>query len=102
MNDINATEKQIIIKYQKKSKLSQMKKILANQIKPFEKIDIDVFRTFIYRIIAVSRTQIVFCISTDKEYSDAESSTRRYEFSIIPSIANGVIQIEKFKTNSSI
>jgi len=97
MNDINATEKQIMVKFQKETKLSQMKKILAKQTKPFEDLDIDVFRTFIYRIIAVSRTQIVFCISTDNEYSDAEFSARRYEFSILPAIANGTIQIDKYK-----
>ncbi len=97
MNDINATEKQIMIKFQKESKLSQMKKILAKQTKPFEDLDIDVFRTFIYRIIAVSRTQIVFCISTDNEYSDAEFSARRYEFSILPAIANGTIHMGKYK-----
>jgi hypothetical protein len=97
MNIINAMKKQIMIKFQKESKLSQMKKILAKQTKPFEELDIDVFRTFIFRIIAVSRTQIVFCISTDKEYSDAEFSARRYEFSILPEIAIGSIQMDKYK-----
>ena len=41
MNDINATEKQIMVKFQKESKLSQMKKIIAKQMKPFEELDID-------------------------------------------------------------
>jgi hypothetical protein len=97
MNDINATEKQIMVKFQKESKFSQMKKVLAKQTKPFEELDIDIFRTFIYRIIAISRTQIVFCISTDNEYSDAEFSARSYEFSILPVVANGSIHLEKYK-----
>jgi hypothetical protein len=74
-----------------------MKKILIRQTKPFEELDVDTFRIFIYRIIAVSRTQIVFCISTDKEYSDAEFSARRYEFSILPAIAEGQIRCEQYK-----
>jgi len=82
-----------MVKFQKESKLSQMKKILARQTKPFEELDVDTFRIFIYRIIAVSRTQIIFCISTDKEYSDAEFSARRYELSIHPEITNGSIQM---------
>jgi hypothetical protein len=99
MNDIIATEKQIMVKFQKESKLSQMKKILARQIKPFEELDVDTFRIFIYRIIAISRTQIVFCISTDKEYSDAEFAARRYEFSIIPPLVEGTFQNEKLKNS---
>jgi len=99
MNDINATEKQIMLKFQKESKLSQMKKILAKQTDQFEKLDIDVFRTFIYRIIAVSRTQIVFCISTDNEYSDAEISARRYEFSVFPAMTDGLFRCEKYKNS---
>jgi hypothetical protein len=94
MNDINATEKQIMVKFQKESKLCQIKKILARQTKPFEELDVDTFRIFIYRIIAVSRTQIAFCISTDKEYSDAEFAARRYEFSIFPALAEGIFQNE--------
>jgi hypothetical protein len=97
MNDINATEKNIMVKFQKESKLSQMKKILARQTKPFEELDVDTFRIFIYRIIAISRTQIVFCISTDKEYSDAEFAARRYEFSIMPSISESNFICEHFK-----
>jgi hypothetical protein len=97
MNDINATEKQIMVKFQKESKLSQMKKILARQTKLFEELDVDTFRIFIYRIIAISRTQIVFCISTDKEYSDAEFAARRYEFSIFPAVAEGQVRCEQYK-----
>lgn len=97
MNDINATEKQIMVKFQKKSKLSQMEKVLAKQKKPFVELDIDAFRTLIYRIIAVSRTQIVFCISTDNEFSVAEFSARRYEFYILPAIEDGSIRMEKYK-----
>jgi hypothetical protein len=97
MNDINATEKQIMVKFQKESKLSQMKKILARQTKPFEELDVDTFRIFIYRIIAISRTQIVFCISTDKEYSDAEFAARRYEFSILPAMVEGQVRCEQYK-----
>ena len=96
-NDINATEENIMVKFQKESKLSQMKKILARQTKPFVELDVDTFRIFIYRIIAVSRTQIVFCISTNKEYSDAEFASRRYEFSISPAMAEGHIRCEKYK-----
>lgn len=97
MNDINATEKQIMVKFQNESKLSQMKKILAKQRKPFEELDVDVFRTFIYRIIAVIRMQTVFCISTDNEYSDAEFSARRYEFTTLTAIASGLVQMGKYK-----
>jgi hypothetical protein len=99
MNDINATEKQIMVKFQKESKLSQMKKILARQTKPFEELDVDTFRIFIYRIIAVSRTKIVFCISTDKEYSDAEFASRRFEFSITPTISDGLFLCQKYKNS---
>ncbi|HAU65899.1 MAG: hypothetical protein A2017_17460 [Lentisphaerae bacterium GWF2_44_16] len=99
MNDINATEKQIMVKFQKESKLSQMKKILARQTKPFEELDVDTFRIFIYRIIAISRTQIVFCISTDKEYSDAEFASRRFEFSITPTISDGLFLCQKYKNS---
>jgi hypothetical protein len=97
MNDINATEKQIMVKFQKESELCQIKKILARQTKPYEELDVDTFRIFIYRIIAISRTQIVFCISTDKEYSDADFAARRYEFSILPAMAEGQVRSEQYK-----
>jgi hypothetical protein len=74
-----------------------MKKILARQTKPFEELEVDIFRIFIYRIVAVSRTQIVFCVSTDKEYSDADFAARRYVFSILPAIAKGQIRCEQNK-----
>jgi hypothetical protein len=60
----------------KKIKAFSNKKILVRQTMPYEEPDLGTFQIYIYRIIAVSQTQIVFCILTDNEYSDADFSAK--------------------------
>jgi len=89
MNVITTMQKQVFDSYSRESKFDQMKKALESQKKPFEEISPEIFRFFVYRMIAVSRNEVVFCIAIDKEYTDQEFGERRAEFAALPPFAEG-------------
>lgn len=97
MNVITTMQKKVFDSYSRESKFGQMKKALENQKKPFEEISPELFQFFIYRMIAVSRNEIVFCIAIDKEYTDKEFNDRRFEFAGIKPIAEGSHFEERLK-----
>jgi hypothetical protein len=97
MNAITSMQKQVFDTFSRESKFDQMKKALEKQIKPFNEISPELFRYFIYRMIAVSRNEVVFCIAIDKEYTDKEFADRRFEFAALNPIAEGSHFEEQFK-----
>ena len=97
MNAITTMQKQVFDTFSRESKFDQMKKALDNQKKPFDEISPELFRYFIYRMIAVSRNEVVFCIAIDKEYTDKEFADRRFEFAARKPIAEGSHFEAKFK-----
>jgi len=89
MNVITKMQKRVFDSRSRESKFEQMKKALASQKKPFDEISPEIFRYFVYRMIAVSRNEVVFCIAIDKEYTDQEFAERRSEFAALPPFAEG-------------
>ncbi len=78
------------INFDKNQRVAKMKKALKekNQI---DTLEVDVLRSFIYRIITINKENIIFCVSANKAYSDKEFTEKIKEFMDYPSIFDGKI-----------
>ena len=53
-------------------------------------------KSFVFKMISVSPSEMVYCVAGSKNYSDAEFSERRKDFLTIDPIATGTYYCEKY------
>lgn len=95
-NTIQALEAEFVANYDTRSRLAKIESTLHALNQPITEVDADTLRSFIYRMISIKPDEVVFCIAGSKNYSDKEFSDRRHEFEVLPAIAEGLYQSEKY------
>ncbi|MDX9691598.1 MAG: hypothetical protein RBT45_04020 [Acholeplasmataceae bacterium] len=60
--------------------MDKINEILGKKNLVIDELDSEILSTFIYKMISVSPTEIVYCIAGTKNYSDNEFKERRFEF----------------------
>ncbi len=59
-------------------------------------LDSDILRSFIYKMISVSPTEVVYCVAGTKNYSDIEFSDNRRKFLKLRPIYGGTYFNRKY------
>jgi hypothetical protein len=83
--------------YDTQSRLDRIEAFLKKDAEGITELTTEIVRTFVYRMISVSPTEMVYCVAGIKNYSDKEFSERRHEFMKLESIASGSYYDEKVK-----
>jgi len=75
--------------YDTQSRLDRIEAFLKKDAEGITELTTEIVRTFVYRMISISPTEMVYCVAGIKKYSDKEFSERRHEFCQLEPIAKG-------------
>lgn len=92
--ELKNLEKEKSSNFDKNSRIEKMKTIIKES-KGITTLEIDVLRAFIYRIIAVNKNNLIFCVSTNRAYTDTEFNEKLEDFIKYLAIAEGKLLNEK-------
>jgi hypothetical protein len=81
--------------YDTTQRIDKIKEFTRQKQGTTTKLD-DSLKSFVFKMISVSPSEMVYCIAGTKNYSDAEFSERRKEFLTIEPIAIGTYYCEKY------
>jgi DNA invertase Pin-like site-specific DNA recombinase len=83
--------------YDTQSRLDRIEAFLKKDDAGITELTTEIVRTFVYRMISVSPSEMVYCVAGIKNYSDTEFAERRFEFSQLEPIAKGSYYDAKVK-----
>ncbi|MDO9629070.1 MAG: recombinase zinc beta ribbon domain-containing protein, partial [Acholeplasmataceae bacterium] len=95
-NEINKLELEHVRIYDTRQRLDRIDEILKQKQNMITELDSEVLRTFIYRMISVSPTEMVYCIAGTKNYTDDEFSLMRKDILKQKPLCTGIYRSEKY------
>lgn len=93
---VKKLESKYISDHESFQKLSTIKELLRQRKDGITEFDAQTLRTFLYRAIAVSPTEVVFVINNKMRYSDDEFSKERLQIIDLPGIAEGTYYSDRY------
>ncbi len=87
--EVTQLESKVITSFEANNRLRQMEEYTATPHRAATYLDTQLLRTFVYRIIAVNRYEVIYCITNSKEYSDQEFANMRKRIITLKPIVKG-------------
>jgi len=87
--ELRLLESKVMTSFEANNRLRQIEEYTATTHHEATYLDAQLLRTFVYRIIAVNRYEVIYCITNSKEYSDQEFANMRKRIITLKSITSG-------------
>jgi len=68
--EVRQLESRIITSFEANNRLKQIEEYTSIPHRKAAYLDTKLLRTFVYRIVAVNRYEVIYCITNSKEYSN--------------------------------
>ncbi len=81
--------------YDTSQRLSRIKEFIKSKQGNMKELD-NSLKSFIYKMISISPSEMVYCIAGSKNYTDKEFSERRKEFLKMTPVASGTYHCDKY------
>lgn len=79
------------------TRLKKIEDYLASDQGFITELDSDTFRSFVTKMISISPSEIVYCVTGSRNYTDKEFAEKREEFSKLEPIASGRYYSKKYE-----
>ncbi|HOJ44631.1 MAG TPA: recombinase family protein [Bacilli bacterium] len=86
--EVRQLESNVITSFEVNNRLKQIEEYTSNTRHEATYLDTQLLRTFVYRIIAINRHEVIYFITNSKEYSDQEFANMRKRIINLKSIAS--------------
>ncbi len=94
-HSIKKLELEQVKTYDTSQRLSRIKEFIKSKQGNMTELD-DSLKSFIFKMISVSPSEMVYCIAGSKNYTDKEFSERRKEFLKMTPVASGTYHCDKY------
>jgi len=87
--EVRQMEDKVIMSFEANNRIRQIEEYTSAPHREAAYLDTQLLRTFVYRIIAVNRYEVIYCITNSKEYSDQEFANMRQRIINLRPIVSG-------------